>query len=65
MTFLPIDWIIVLTYALMIFAVGFFVVKKPKTSEGYFLAGGKLRWPFIGASLLTSNISAERVHAAS
>jgi len=59
MTFLPIDWIIVLIYAVVIFAVGFFVVKKPKTSEGYFLAGRKLRWPFIGASLLASNISAE------
>jgi len=59
MTFLPIDWIIILAYGLVIFTVGFFVVKKPKTSEGYFLAGRKLRWPFIGASLLASNISAE------
>jgi SSS family solute:Na+ symporter len=59
MTFLPIDWIIILAYGVAIFTVGFFVVKKPKTSEGYFLAGRKLRWPFIGASLLASNISAE------
>lgn len=59
MTFLPIDWIIILAYGVVIFAVGFFVVKKPRTSEGYFLAGRKLRWPFIGASLLASNISAE------
>jgi len=59
MTFLPIDWIIILAYGVVIVTVGFFVVKKPKTSEGYFLAGRKLRWPFIGASLLASNISAE------
>jgi SSS family solute:Na+ symporter len=58
-TFRPIDGIIMLIYAVVIFAVGFFVVRKPKTSEGYFLAGRRLRWPFIGASLLASNISAE------
>ena len=58
-TFRFFDWIIILTYAAVIFTVGFFVVRKPKTSEGYFLAGRRLRWPFIGASLLASNISAE------
>ena len=58
-TFLPVDWIIVLIYAAVIFTVGFFIVRRPKTSEGYFLAGRRLRWPFIGASLLASNISAE------
>jgi SSS family solute:Na+ symporter len=59
MKFLPVDWVIVAIYAAVIFTVGFFVVRKPKTSEGYFLAGRRLRWPFIGASLLASNISAE------
>jgi solute:Na+ symporter, SSS family len=59
MTFLPIDWIIIGVYAVVIIAVGLFVVKRPRTSEGYFLAGRRLRWPFIGASMLASNISAE------
>ena len=59
MTFWPIDWIIIGVYAAVIITVGVFVVKRPKTSEGYFLAGRRLRWPFIGASMLASNISAE------
>lgn len=29
-TFQPVDWIIVLIYGVVIFAVGFFVVRKPK-----------------------------------
>jgi SSS family solute:Na+ symporter len=54
-----VDWLIIAVYAIVIFTVGMFIVKKPKTSEGYFLANRKLRWPFIGASLFASNISAE------
>ncbi len=59
MVFLPVDWAILFVYAVVILAVAFFVIRKPATSEGYFLAGRRLRWPFIGASLLASNISAE------
>ena len=58
-TFQPVDWVIILFYGAVIFTVGIFVVRKPATSEGYFLAGRKLRWPLIGASMLASNISAE------
>jgi len=58
-TFRPVDILVIIVYAAVIFFVGFFVVRRPKTSEGYFLAGRRLRWPFIGASLLASNISAE------
>jgi SSS family solute:Na+ symporter len=58
-TFQPVDWIIILFYGAVIFTVGIFVVRKPVTTEGYFLAGRKLRWPLIGASMLASNISAE------
>lgn len=34
---------------------------KKQTDAEYFLAGRDLRWPFIGMSLLASNISAEHV----
>jgi len=34
---------------------------KQQTDAEYFLAGRALRWPFIGMSLLASNISAEHV----
>ncbi|HTQ53188.1 MAG TPA: sodium/solute symporter [Bryobacteraceae bacterium] len=35
--------------------------RKQQTDAEYFLAGRALRWPFIGMSLLASNISAEHV----
>ena len=53
------DWIVVAVYAVVVLTIGFYIVKKPKTSEGYFLANRQLRWPFIGASLFAANISAE------
>ena len=59
MGFLLIDWLIVLVYAVVVITVGLYIVRKPKTSEGYFLANRQLKWPFIGASMLASNISAE------
>ncbi|MBI2842721.1 MAG: hypothetical protein HYX78_04915 [Armatimonadetes bacterium] len=64
MQFALIDWLVVLAYVIVILAVGLYVVKKPKTSEGYFLAGRQVRWPFIGASYLVSNISAEHYDGA-
>lgn len=57
----PIDWLVVGAYAVVVLTIGLYVVKKPKTSEGYFLANRRLRWPFIGASLFASNISAEHI----
>jgi len=53
------DWIIVALYAVAVLAIGLLVVRKPESSESYFLAGRSLRWPFIGASLFAANISAE------
>lgn len=52
--------IIVLSLALVVIAVLRAAGKKQTDSE-YFLAGRDLRWPFIGMSLLASNISAEHV----
>ena len=39
--------------------IGLVVVRRQAGAEGYFLAGRQLRWPFIGASMFASNISAE------
>ena len=55
----PLDWSIILLYAAVVVTIGLGVVKRAETSEGYFLANRRLRWPFIGASLFASNISAE------
>jgi len=53
------DWSIIILYAVAVATIGLWLVQRPQTSEGYFLAGRRLRWPFIGASLFASNISAE------
>ncbi len=52
--------IIVLSLALVVWAV-LRAAGKKQTDAEYFLAGRDLRWPFIGMSLLASNISAEHV----
>jgi len=55
----PLDWSIVVVYAVVIITIGLYAARKPKTSESYFLANRQLKWPFIGASLFAANISAE------
>ena len=52
--------IIIISLALVIGAV-LRAAGKKQTDAEYFLAGRDLRWPFIGMSLLASNISAEHV----
>jgi solute:Na+ symporter, SSS family len=59
MTLFPLDWLVIALYGVAIGVIGFLLVRKAKTAEGYFLAGRSLTWPFIGASLFASNISAE------
>lgn len=56
-----IDKLMIGAYAVIIVAIGFWLSRKPQTSEGYFLAGRQLAWPFIGASLFAANISAEHI----
>jgi len=48
-------------YAVVVLGLGFWLSRKTQTSEGYFLAGRQLAWPFIGASLFAANISAEHI----
>ena len=52
--------IIFISLALVVVAV-LRAAGKKQTDAEYFLAGRALRWPFIGMSLLASNISAEHV----
>jgi SSS family solute:Na+ symporter len=52
--------VIVLSLALVVGAV-LRAAGKKQTDTEYFLAGRDLKWPFIGMSLLASNISAEHV----
>jgi len=53
------DWLVIGLYAAALLAIALKVARRQETSEGYFLAGRSLRWPFIGASLFAANISAE------
>jgi len=58
------DLFILIAYAILILFVGLFVSRKDKgkerSAEDYFLAGKKLPWWAIGASLIAANISAEQ-----
>ncbi len=59
MTLHPLDWLVVAAYLAAVLFIGLVVVRRQAGAEGYFLAGRQLRWPFIGASMFASNISAE------
>ncbi len=59
-----VDYLVFLTYALIILTVGLWVSRnkdgKQKNAEDYFLASKSLPWWAIGASLIAANISAEQ-----
>jgi SSS family solute:Na+ symporter len=55
----PVDLVIIAIYFVMVFGIGFYFSRKERTSEDYFLAGRKIGWFAIGASLFVSNISTE------
>ncbi len=61
--FTTLDYIIFVAYAVMIVGLGLWLSRSKKgverDSKDYFLAGGKLSWWAIGASLIAANISAE------
>ncbi len=48
---------IIIGYFIFIMILGFFIGKKLKSADDYFLAGRSMIWPFIGISLFASNIS--------
>ncbi len=55
----PLDFAFILIYFALLFAVGFYFSRKEKNSTDYFLAGRRVGWIAIGASLFASNISSE------
>lgn len=58
------DYVIFLIYFVMVAGYGWWIYKKKKSESSgtrdYFLAEGSLTWWAIGASLISSNISAEQ-----
>jgi len=55
------DSVIILASLLLVIGAVLRAAHKKQSDTEYFLAGRDLRWPFIGMSLLASNISAEHV----
>ncbi|MEL6394285.1 MAG: hypothetical protein AAFR97_16220, partial [Bacteroidota bacterium] len=64
MFFSTLDYVIFISYALLIVGIGLWVSRDKKghekNAEDYFLAGKSLPWWAIGASLIAANISAEQ-----
>lgn len=54
-----IDYSIITIYILVVLAIGFYFRKRSRNVEEYFLAGRKVGWIAIGASLFATNISSE------
>lgn len=49
-------------YAVLILGIGFFAGRgESKDTKGYFLAGGKLPWYIIGASLVAGSVNSEQM----
>ena len=51
------DWLVVASYGALLLIVGFSTARRHARAEDYFLASRASRWPLIGMSLLSSNIS--------
>jgi SSS family solute:Na+ symporter len=54
-----IDYVIVVIYFGIVFAIGAYFFGRAKTSRSYFLADKSVGWIAIGASLFATNISSE------
>jgi solute:Na+ symporter, SSS family len=51
------DWLVVALYGVLLLIVGFSTARRHARAEDYFLASRNSRWPAIGMSLFSSNIS--------
>ena len=64
MQFSTVDYVVFITYVLLIVTLGLWVSREKagheKDTKDYFLASKALPWWAIGASLIASNISAEQ-----
>jgi SSS family solute:Na+ symporter len=54
------DYVVFVLYCAGVLGVGFWVARRERTSNDYFLAGRRLPWFVIGASLIASSISTEQ-----
>lgn len=64
LTLTTLDWIVCIVALVGNILLGLWFSmrsKKGETSDGFFLAGRKLMWPIVGASLFATNIGAEHL----
>jgi len=54
------DYAVFAAYCVAVLAVGWWVARREKTSQDYFLAGRRLPWYAIGFSLIATSISTEQ-----
>ncbi|MEP7340479.1 MAG: sodium:solute symporter [Acidobacteriota bacterium] len=54
-----VDYIVLVLYFVVIFAIGWYHSRKERTTTDYFLASRDVAWWAIGASLFSSNIGSE------
>src|SRR5262245_61866966 len=56
------DVAIILTETLLVFAIGLYTAHKAeRTTEGYFLASGRMPWWLIGAAFVSTSVSSEQI----
>ena len=56
---IAIDYVVLVAYFVVIFAIGWYFSRKERTTKNYFLAGRDVAWWAVGASLFSSNIGSE------
>jgi len=57
----PIDILVLVVYFAAIILIGVVISRRQaKGGREFFLAGGQMKWPFIGASLFAANISSQQ-----
>ncbi len=60
----PLDWIVCLSTLVGSIVFGLYLsvrFKSGENSESFFLAGRRLKWPIVGASIYSTNIGADHV----
>lgn len=56
-----IDIGIIISYFILVLAIGFWIARRTKTGEDFFLGGRTFGWGLIGLSLFASNISSTTI----
>ena len=53
----PLDWIVVATYGVVVISIGYVANRRQRGSEDYFLGGRRLPWWVVGISLVATSFS--------